>query len=283
MRSWLGQLPGFWREIASAGLPARRWGLAVVAALALAAAGLGVWLRSLQPKDLTWDHILETGILRVCTDPSWLPFEAMNPTTGRIEGLDADLARLLADRLAPGMRAEFVTVGFDSLYDALLAGRCDAILSALPYDPARTEDVGYSVAYFDAGVVLVAREGVSDITGPEDLEGRVTGVEWGFVPEGPSRQRLFLSSLGLRRYDSASDVLRALSSGELDAALVDHVSALVFLRQCPGLQIVGEPISGVPYVIPVRPGSSVLLEQIDRVLLEMRRDGTLENLQDKWF
>jgi ABC-type amino acid transport substrate-binding protein len=279
----LGWLLRRWREIASAGSPARRWGLAVLVVLALAAVGLGLWLRSLQPEDPTWDRMLETGILRVCTDPSWLPFEVADPTTGRIEGLDADLARLLAERLAPGMRAEFVTVGFDSLYDALMAGRCDAILSALPHDPARTEDVGYSAPYFDAGVVLVAREGTSDIAGLDDLEGRVTGVEWGFVPEGSSRQRLFLSSLRLRRYDSASYVLRALSSGELDAALVDHVSALVFLRQCPGLQIVGEPISGVPYVIPVRPGSTVLLEQINRVLLEMRQDGTLQNLQDKWF
>ena len=52
-------------------------------------------------------------------------------------------------RLACG--SEIVPAGFDGLYDALLASRCDAVLSALPYDPLRTEDVVYSVAYLMPG------------------------------------------------------------------------------------------------------------------------------------
>lgn len=261
----------------------RRGWVALLAVGVLAKLGVWLLLRSLEPEDKTWERIQETGILRVCTDPSWLPFESVDPSTGRIEGLDADLARLLAGRLAPGVHAEFVTVGFDSLYDALLAGRCDTILSALPYDAARTQDVSYSMAYFNAGVILLTRAGTTDIADVDDLKGRVTGVEWSFVPEGSSHQRLLLNSLRLRRYALADDVLRALESGEIDAALVDRISALSFLGQCPGLQMADKPISDVDYVIPVRPDSVLLVKEIDRVLLEMRQDGTLESLQDKWF
>ena len=105
-------------------------------------------------EDPTWDRIRDTGVLRVCTDPSWPPFEFIDEGSGRIEGFDLDLARALAPRLLPGVEAREVTVGFDSLYDALLAGRCDAVLSALPYEPMRTEDVVYSIAYFNAGMVI---------------------------------------------------------------------------------------------------------------------------------
>jgi ABC-type amino acid transport substrate-binding protein len=174
-------------------------------------------------------------------------------------------------------------VGFDGLYDALLAGRCDAVLSALPYEPMRTEDVAYSLAYFNAGSVLMTREDTAGIERLDDLVGRVVGVEWGFVPEGDSRQQLFFQSLGLRRYDTAGDVLRALQAGEVEAALVDRITALAFLRDCRGLQIVGQPITDLNYVIPVRPDSFRLLGEINRVLLEMREDGTLEGLQEKWF
>jgi ABC-type amino acid transport substrate-binding protein len=108
-------------------------------------------------------------------------------------------------------------------------------------------------------------------------------VEWGFVPEGDSRQRLFFQSLGLRRYDTAEDTLRAVQAGEVQAILVDHITALAYLHDCEGLQIIGEPVTDVSYVIPVRPDSFRLLEELNSVLLDMRENGLLERLQAKWF
>lgn len=260
-----------------------RWAVAGLV-VALALVGLWLLLRVLpEAVDPTWERIQETGVLRVCTDPSWPPFEFVEQGTGRIEGFDAELARLLAGRLAPGVRARIVTVGFDSLYDAVLADRCDAVFSALPYESMRVEDVAYSVAYFNAGMVLLIREGTREVESLEDLADRVVGVEWGFVPEGDSRQRLFFRDLGLRRYDTAAEALRALQSGEVEATIVDRITALSYLHDCQGLEIVGEPLTDVNYVIPVRLDSFRLLAEIDRVLLAMREDGTLEALQERWF
>jgi ABC-type amino acid transport substrate-binding protein len=252
----------------------------------LGAAVLGLWLllRVLpEGEDPTWQRIVETGVLPICTDPSWRPFEYVDEVSGQIRGFDVDLARSLAGRLAPRVEARLVTVGFDGLYDALLAGRCDAVLSALPYEPMRTEDVVYSVAYFNAGLVIVTRQETDDIEELRDLEGRAVGVEWGFVPEGDSRQRSFLQDLGLRRYDTPPAALRALHAGEVEAAIVDRISALAYMGECRGLQIVGEPLADLNYVIPVRPDSFRLLGEINRVLLEMREDGTLDGLQQRWF
>ena len=179
-----------------------RW-LAVAAVLVLVVVGAWLLVRTLtEPVDETWERILETRVLRVCTDPSWPPFEYIRPGTGQVDGFDIELAGLLAERMAPGLRVEVVSVGFDGLYDALLAGRCDAVLSALPYDPLRTEDVVYSVAYFNAGQVLLTRADETGIEGLDDLPGRVVGVEWGFVPQGDSRQRDLLRNLPARRYDT---------------------------------------------------------------------------------
>lgn len=275
--------------------------------VALAVGLLWLLLRTLpEAVDPTWDRIQETGVLRVCTDPSWLPFEFIDERTGQLDGFDVDLAHLLADRLAPGLRAKFITVGFDSLYDALLSDRCDLVLSALPYEPMRTEDIVFSVSYFNAGLVLVTAglegpvEESASIQGEDDgsttplrdalfqdphtagLVDRVVGVEWGFVPEGDSCRRL-VQNLGLRRYATAEETLRALQSGEVEAALVDRISALAYQRDCQGLRIAGKPITDLNYVIPTRPDSFRLLEEVNRVLLEMREDGTLEALQERWF
>jgi len=262
-----------------------RW--LAVGALVVAILLLGGWwlLRQALPPtpDPTWERIQESGKLLVCTDPSWPPFEFIDERTGRAAGFDVDLARLLAERLVPGVEAQIVTVGFDGLYDALLAGRCDIILSALPYEPLRTEDVAYSVAYFNAGLVLVMRQGTTGVENLADLSGRTVGVEWGFVPPGDSWQRFSFEGLGLRRYDTAEDALRALQAGEIEVAIVDRITALAYLRDCRGLQIVGQPITDINYVIPLRPDSYRLLEEINNALLEMRGDGTLERLQERWF
>jgi ABC-type amino acid transport substrate-binding protein len=257
--------------------------------IVVAVGGAWLLLRTLpEAIDPTWDRIQETGTLRVCTDPSWPPFEYIDEDTGQIAGFDADLARLLAGRLVAdgrpeGVRAEFVTVGFDGLYDALLSGRCDLVLSAMPYEPMRTEDVAFSLAYFNAGLVLVTREDTTAIEAVEDLIDRVVGVEWGFVPEGDSGQRLFFQDLGARRYATGEDVLRALQAGEVEAALVDRISALTYLRDCQGLEIAGEPVADVNYVIPLRLDSFRLIEEVNRVLLEMREEGVLEELLGRWF
>lgn len=263
----------------------RLWLFAGVLVAALGALMVWLALRTLpEAEDPTWKRIVETGLLLVCTDPSWPPFEWIDENNGTIQGFDVELADLLAARVADkALRAEMVPVGFDGLYDALLAGRCDAVLSALPYEPMRTQDVTYSVAYFNAGLVLLTREDTDGIDELADLEGRVVGVEWGFVPEGSTRQKEFLRNLRARRYDTAGDVLRALHAGEVEAALVDRIAALAYTRECEGLTFVGEPLHDVNYVIPVRPDSHRLLDEINRVLMEMREDGTLDGLQDRWF
>ena len=256
-------------------------GVALVALL-----GIGTWLWSRQLSgmpDPTWERIGRTGVWPVCTDPSWPPFEYVNEETGQIEGFDIDLASRLAARLVPAPHVQIVPVGFDGLYDALTTGRCDAVLSALPYDPTRTKDVAYSIAYFNAGLVLAVNEGEASIQKLADLKDRVVGVEWGFVPEGDGRQRAFLQSLRVRRYDTAEDALRALQAGEVEAALVERIAALTYQRDRPGVRIVGEPIHDLNYVIAVRRDSFRLLAAIDHALLAMREDGTLKALEEKWF
>jgi polar amino acid transport system substrate-binding protein len=272
------------RLLPPAGRSSVAWWAGLLAGLAIIGVVLSLLPRLLpEGHDPTWERIVATGNLTVCTDPSWPPFEFVDEQTGRLEGLDIDLARRLGRRLGAGIETTLVTVGFDSLYDALLSGRCDAVLSALPYEAMRTQDVAYSVAYFNAGLVLVRRQGTQGIEQLEDLEGRLVGVEWGFVPEGDRRQQDFMQKLSLRRYDLPADALQGLEAGEVDAVLADRISVLTYLMGSNGLQIVGEPLVDLNYVIPVRPDSFRLLEEIDRVLLEMREDGTLEELQARWF
>ncbi len=266
-----------------AGLRQRRSFLLLVLGLALVA-GLAIWCISARlggEEDETWARIRREGLMRVGMDASWPPFEFVDDD-GQIVGLDVDLALAIGQRL--GVEVELVNVGFDSLYDALYAGRFDAIISALPYDPLLLGDVAYSISYFNAGQVLVVRDDETGINETDDLSGKRVGVEWGSEGDVVGRRlQERVEGLSLQTYIAPQDVLRALKGGGVEAAIVDAVSAYQFIVAEGGVQVVGDPLTDELYVVAVRLDSPLLLRAINEALVEMREVGTLERIQAKWF
>ncbi len=251
----------------------------------LAAAGLLAWhlLRGKEEKeDETWARIEEIGVLRVGLDPSYPPFEDMDEGNRQIFGYDVDLAREIGRRL--DVEVEFVLAGFDGLYDALQMGKFDVIISALPYDPRLTQDVRYSVSYFNAGQVLVVREGEAEISSVDGLAGKRLAVELGSTGDLESRRlERYLDALSLQPLPTPLDALWALKNGEVNAALVDSISAYHFIKHEGAVRIIGEPVVDESYVLAVRHKSITLWETLNSAILEMREDGTLEALRDKWL
>jgi len=263
------------------------------AILALAAVAMVAWFvlaRLSGEDDETWARIQREGLMQVGMDASWPPFEYIDGSTGQIVGLDVDLARAIGQRL--GVEVGLVNVGFDSLYDALYVGRFDAIVSALPYDPLLYGDVAYSISYFNAGQVLVVRadetetsESVNQrIRETNDLSGKKLGVEWGSEGDVIGRRlQKKIEGLSLENYMAPQDVLWALKEDEVEVAIVDAVSAHQFIATKGGVQVVGDPLTDELYVVAVRLESPLLLKAINKALVEMREDGAVERLQEKWL
>jgi polar amino acid transport system substrate-binding protein len=231
--------------------------------------------------DGTLERVQATGELRVGVDASFPPFESLDGE-GKVVGFDADLARAVANRL--GAEPVFVNVGFDGLYDALLAGRVDAVISGLPYDPRRTQDVIFSEPYFNAGQVLVVRADDESYAGREWLAGQTVAVEWGSLADMEAR-RLTESARGMQRLPqpTAQDALNALSAGRADAAIADAVSVHQFIGERGRELRIVETLTDEPYVIAVRLKSLQLAEAIDAALRELSQRGLLDELEARWF
>lgn len=260
----------------------RRW-LAVALILLLAAVVGWLLLRGSKTDDSLHD-LQVRGELEVCMDASYPPFEWIpeGAPADHIIGLDVDLAQAIAARL--GLTATLVNVGWDGLYDSLLVNKCDAIISALPYDPTRTEEAAFSISYFNAAPVLLARADRTAITGPKDLTGRTLAVTWGSAGdvEASSLQRK-LRDLTVRRLPEQGEVLAALRAGEVDAALIDHLAALQAVYAADDLTIIGGPLTDDLYVIAVRRYEGALLTAINDALVTFRDDGTFDALKETWF
>ncbi|MGC9348061.1 MAG: ABC transporter substrate-binding protein [Anaerolineae bacterium] len=234
-------------------------------------------------RDRALDRIQANGVMRVAIDPSFPPFEFVNED-GQIAGFDVGLARAIADRL--GVEARFITTGYDALYDALAVNHADLIISALYPDPSRYAHVNFSSAYFNAGQVLVVRsEDADSIAGVEDLAGRtvvcVFGTEGHMIALEWEEQ--LRPSPTLRTTEVPADVVALITGREVDAALVDSVSALMAQSRDPDLRILMPPITDEPYVIAAGREHADLMATIEGILEDLREDGTLDALTDHWM
>jgi polar amino acid transport system substrate-binding protein len=244
-----------------------------------------ICLAACVPSDDALDRVRETGILRVGMDASFPPFEFIS-ADGTLAGFDVDLARELGSALGAGegVEVQFIAnLSYDGLYDALALGQVDVVISALVVNPARMADFAY-VAYFDAGQVLVVRLGEADIEAMSDLSGRALAVEFGTRGDQEARKwaRRVLD-LSVVPHQTAAEAMAALRAGEVDAALVDHVSALAEGVAEGGFTIVGEAVVSEPYAVAVREDDRRLLRAIGEALAEMEADGTMDALEAKWL
>jgi polar amino acid transport system substrate-binding protein len=229
-------------------------------------------------QDKTWPEVQKRGAIYFGLDAGFLPFAGID-AAGEFTGIDVELARELAKRM--GLPAKFVQIGADRLYDTLLAKQCDALISALIPEASRLNHFAYSAPYFDAGLVLVVP--AASALKLDDLKGRALAVEVG--SEGDARARwLARRTLGLQvlERDTPDKVMQAVEAGLADAALTDTATARQSVISRPTLRL-GPRQTSSPYVIAVRNDSPDLLRALDRVLAQVKSDGTLDSLLARWL
>lgn len=227
------------------------------------------------------ERVREAGVLRIATDPSFAPFAYVDGS-GVLVGLDVDLGREIAERL--GVDAHFVATGYDALYDALLVGRADVIVSALYPDPSRMQDFVFSAAYFNAGEVLVVEES-APIAGQTDLAGQSVAVVFGTTGHMEALRWMdtHRPPPELVAVEGPAEAVALLTERTAVAAVVDHASARIALAHQPGLRVVLPPISDHPYVIAARVQDRDLLEAIDGILTTLVNEGVMEALITRWM
>ncbi len=269
----------------------RVWAIVAGVVLAVLAGAAFLWwqgpestrliTRLFTRQDNTWREMQARGTWRVGMDPSFPPFEDLNDA-GVMVGYDVDLARAMA--AAWGLEAELVPIGYDSLADALQAGRIDSVVSAFPHDPRLTRDVWFSAPYFEAGLRLVVRAG-SSITSTAALEGSTVAVEWGSLGDmiGRRLQREG-STLTLQPFATPDEAIAGLvNDPQIDALFIDQVS----LRQAQGrgaqIIAVGPALESNPYVLAAPLRAYDLQARIAATLEEFAGSGTLTALESTWF
>ncbi len=236
-------------------------------------------------QDRTWQTMQQNRVWRIGADPSFPPFEQLG-ANGQPEGYDIDLARQMAAKW--GLQVQIVSIGFDSLLDALQAGKIDSVISALPYDERLTQNVTYSAPYFEAGIRLAVRQ-TSALTGVDQLKDpKLTpkiAVEWGSSGDLVGRRlQRETAAIQIAQFSTPEAAVNALLQDQtITALLVDQVT----LRQMQGegklIKALGPVLESNPYVIAMPHTAPILQAQVEQALLNLQASGLPTQLENKWF
>ena len=250
--------------------------IGLIVAILILAPIAGVVIMSSDEEAVTDPSLLdvrENGKLIVGTD---IPYGVMEfyDEDGAPSGIDMDLAGEIASGI--GVEMEVSSMPFDELFDALKNGTVDILASAVTITPERQEEMSFSAPYLDAGMRIGVREDNESITSLDDLSDKKLGVLSGTVGEDLALESECIDSSLVVSFQVNADRLAALQDGTVDAIIVH------FLDEVEGVKTIGEALSVSYYGIVARLGSDALMEKIDSILRDLKRDGTLDQIKAQY-
>ncbi|MEZ4769651.1 MAG: transporter substrate-binding domain-containing protein [Caldilineales bacterium] len=224
------------------------------------------------------EPMTEIGVVKVGTNAEYPPFESVDEN-GNVIGFDIDLMNAIAK--AAGFEVEFVNTRWDGIFVALSSGEFDAVASAATITDERKQAVDFSDPYFNAGQVLVVKQG-SDIATVDDLAGKRVGVQLGTTGDIWSSEN---TQAEIVRYDEVTLAFQALGNGDIDAIINDAPTSADILKANPeiGAVIVGEPFTDEFYGIAVNKGRQDVLKAINEGLAAIRASGEYDDIYAEWF
>jgi polar amino acid transport system substrate-binding protein len=199
---------------------------------------------------------------------------------GQYVGFEIDLARALAEAL--GRDLELRNIPFNGLFAAVQSGRIDVAASSISVTPQRLGQVAFTQPFYDSDQSLTVLK-ASPVQSLEDLKGRRVGVDTGSTGDiwaTAAQGRYGIGSLA--RYEGLAPAMLDLQSRRIDAYLSDIPSLLYYAKDKPFLRIAERIETGERYALMMAKDSAVL-EPLDAALGELKRNGTLAALHEKWF
>ncbi len=221
------------------------------------------------------------GEIAVGVDASFPPFAVDDGQS--LTGLDIELAKAIAERIDLPLR--FINISYYGLYDALISGEADLLISALRIDPSRMDDLRYTRHYFDNGLLVVSSVDAPKLNA-ESLAGHRVAFEIGSQAETELRKLEAESfELKLERfpYELPRYALDALRLGIADAAVVDATTLRSYQREYPSWRIERFHLTHDYFAIALSSSRRDAWRLVDDALATLIASGQLATIIDNWI
>lgn len=221
--------------------------------------------------------VMASETVNVAIDPTFPPMEFL--VAGERAGFDIDFAEELQKRT--DLSFEYTDMDFKAMVPSVVSGRQDMILSAIYITDERAKVVDFTNSYFAAGLVILVRSDEERIKSAADLDGKRVAVQVGnkavnlLKTDYPAVNRLEM--------EKNNQLFDALESGRADAVVIGRPAAMLFAKTTGIGKVLPEPLTDENYGIAVSKRKPELREALNTAIADMKADGTMTKLVDKWF
>lgn len=216
------------------------------------------------------------GVLTMATNAYFPPYEYYEGS--EVVGIDAEIAKAVADKL--GLTLKIEDMEFDSIITAVSAGKADMGLAGMTVTEERKQNVNFSDTYATGVQVVIVPEG-SDIKTVDDLQGKKIGVQ--LATTGDIYCCDDFGTENVEEYNKGNDAVMALLSGKIDAVVIDNEPAKNYVAVNPGLTILDTEYVTEEYAAALNKENTALLEAVNGALAELKADGTLDAIIQKYI
>lgn len=220
----------------------------------------------------TIEQIQKSGKLTIATSPDFPPFEYLE--NGKVVGIEVEILQDIADEF--GVELVIEQMDFDSVIPGVQSGKFDVGMSGITINEKRKKNVDFSNPYFLASQAIVVMPD-SKITCKNDLAGKKISVQTGTTAE----EYCISNGYEVLAYTANNDAAAALTSGKVDAWVVDNEVAVSLAKQ-QGLVVLKEAMTTEPYAFAFAKGSDEVVEKANEIIAKKLSDGSIEDIFKKY-
>lgn len=227
--------------------------------------------------------IQKRGVLRIGTDPGYMPFELINKK-GEVIGFDIDLAKEMAK--AMDVKLEIVSTAWDGIIPALMTDKFDVIMGGMTVTQKRNLTINFSDPYILIGQsILLKKDLAGEVQSYKDLNDSKYTVGGKIGTTGEIATKKLISKAKYISFETEQEGVMEVINGKIDAFIYDlPFNAIAANQKGQGKLIhLDQPFTKEPLAWGIRRSDPNFLNWLNNFMSQLKYDGKFDKIYDKWF
>lgn len=230
-------------------------------------------------KENSLDRVKKAGKIIIGIDDTYPPME-FKDKDNKLVGYDIDMANEIGKKL--GIKVEFVPTAWDGIFMALQSKKFDVIHSSVSITDERKKTMIFTEPYIYGGNAIFVKADNTTVNSQDDFKGKIIGCQVGTTAQDALSKISGMKEV--KKYNGMTEAFLDLKNGRIDAVVSDpQVGDYYIASQKDKFKKIKSLLSQEPIGVAFRKDDTDLRDGYQKAMDELKKDGTLSKLSEKWF